>query len=55
MFEPWIQRRRIAYAKHKRVIFGFLGLVKRRALGRLMKDDGEVDTDIVDKLVLVLS
>ncbi|XP_030442643.2 sodium/calcium exchanger NCL-like [Syzygium oleosum] len=42
VFQPWIQTRRL--------IFGFLRHVNRRALGRLMNDNGEVDTAIVDKL-----
>ncbi|XP_030549701.2 sodium/calcium exchanger NCL-like [Rhodamnia argentea] len=50
VFQPWIQRRRLAYAKHRQVIFGFLIHVKKHALGRLMTDDGKVDTEIVDRL-----
>lgn len=50
VFQPWIQRRRLAYAKHRHFFFGFLIHVKKRALGRLMTDDGEVDTEIVDRL-----
>ncbi|KAM7277885.1 hypothetical protein ACFE04_005019 [Oxalis oulophora] len=50
VFQPWIQRRRIAYAKHKHVMSGILRHLKMRALGRLMTDDGEPNTEIIKKL-----
>ncbi|KAI6690344.1 hypothetical protein NL676_027172 [Syzygium grande] len=42
VFQPWIQTRRL--------MFGFLRHVKRRAPGRLMNNDGEVNTATVEKL-----
>ncbi|XP_010276580.1 PREDICTED: uncharacterized protein LOC104611295 [Nelumbo nucifera] len=50
VFQPWIQRRRLAYAKHKRVVSGILGNLKMRALGRLLKDDGQPDIDVIRKV-----
>ncbi|KAI8010049.1 Sodium/calcium exchanger NCL [Camellia lanceoleosa] len=47
VFQPWIQRRRLAY---KQVISGFLKYLKMRALGRFIKDNGELNTEIVEKL-----
>ncbi|CAL5393533.1 unnamed protein product [Camellia sinensis] len=50
VFQPWIQRRRLAYVKHKHIISGFLKYLKMRALGRFIKDNGELNTEIVAKL-----
>ncbi|XWS10957.1 hypothetical protein CRYUN_Cryun38cG0042900 [Craigia yunnanensis] len=50
VFQPWIQRRRLAYAKHKHVISGILRHLKTRALGKLLTDDGEPNTEIIKKL-----
>ncbi|BBH01700.1 hypothetical protein Prudu_012058 [Prunus dulcis] len=50
VFQPWIQRRRIAYAKHKHVISGILQHLKTRALGSLLKGDGEPNEEIIKKL-----
>lgn len=50
VFQRQIQVRRMKYWEKRRVIFGFLRHVKKRAIGKLMKDDGEVDTEIVDKI-----
>ncbi|KAJ7948715.1 Calcium-binding EF-hand [Quillaja saponaria] len=50
VFQPWIQRRKIAFVKHKHVILGLLQHLKQRALGRLLRDDGEPDKEIIKKL-----
>ncbi|KAK4804463.1 hypothetical protein SAY86_004280 [Trapa natans] len=50
IFQPWIQRRRLAYAEHKRVIFGFLSQIRKRALGKLLTEDGELDEEMVKML-----
>ncbi|KAI8009853.1 Sodium/calcium exchanger NCL [Camellia lanceoleosa] len=50
VFQPWIQRRRLAYAKHKHLISGFLKYLKMHALGKFIKDNGELNTEIVEKL-----
>ncbi|XWS10063.1 hypothetical protein CRYUN_Cryun39dG0043700 [Craigia yunnanensis] len=50
VFQPWIQRRRLAFAKHKHVISGILRHLKKHALGKLLTDDGEPNTEIIKKL-----
>lgn len=50
IFQPWIQRRKLDYIKHKHVIVGLLRHLKMRSLGRLLKDDGQPDKDIIRKL-----
>lgn len=50
IFQPWIQRRRIAYAKHKHVISGIIKHLKQRALGRLLNDDGSPNEAVIKKL-----
>ncbi|XP_068311804.1 sodium/calcium exchanger NCL-like [Pyrus communis] len=47
--QPWIQRRRIAYAKHKHVISGILQHLKMR-FGNLLTDDGEPNEENIIKL-----
>lgn len=51
VFQPWIQRRRIDYAKHKHVISGVLKHLKMRALGRLLNERGEPNREVIEKLV----
>ncbi|GLT48631.1 hypothetical protein SLA2020_222440 [Shorea laevis] len=51
VFQPWIQSRRIAYAKHKHVMSGILKHLKQHALGRLLTDKGEPNEDIIKKLL----
>lgn len=48
--QPWIQKRHIAYAKHKHVISGILQHLKMRALGWLLDEDGEPNKEVIDKL-----
>ncbi|CAK9176568.1 unnamed protein product [Ilex paraguariensis] len=50
VFQPWIQRRRLAYAKHKHVIARVLKHLKMRALGRLFSEDGKPNTEVIEKL-----
>ncbi|XP_028785270.1 sodium/calcium exchanger NCL-like [Neltuma alba] len=50
VIQPWIQRRRLAYVRHKHVIFGILRHLKQQALGRLLREDGEPDREIIKKL-----
>ncbi|KAK9937913.1 hypothetical protein M0R45_014678 [Rubus argutus] len=47
IYQPWIQFRRLAYAKHKHVISGLLQHLKNRALGKLLADDGEPDENVI--------
>ncbi|KAI5426843.1 hypothetical protein KIW84_032321 [Lathyrus oleraceus] len=48
IFQPWIQKRKLEYIKHKHVILGLLRHLKMRSLGKLLKDNGEPDTDGFD-------
>ncbi|XP_062094395.1 sodium/calcium exchanger NCL-like [Humulus lupulus] len=48
VFQPWIQRRRLDYAKHKHVISGILKHLKTSR--RLLTEDGEPDVDVISKL-----
>ncbi|EOY13174.1 Sodium/calcium exchanger family protein / calcium-binding EF hand family protein isoform 2 [Theobroma cacao] len=50
VFQPWIQRRRLAFAKHKHVISGILRHLKKTALGKLLDDNGDPNTEIIRKL-----
>ncbi|GJN06417.1 hypothetical protein PR202_ga24146 [Eleusine coracana subsp. coracana] len=50
VFQPWVQRRRLAYAKHKHVISGILRHAQMQALGRLLNDDGTPNEDVIRKL-----
>uniref|UniRef100_A0A5B7A0T4 EF-hand domain-containing protein n=1 Tax=Davidia involucrata TaxID=16924 RepID=A0A5B7A0T4_DAVIN len=50
VFQPWIQSRRLAYAKHKHVISGILKHLRKRSLGRLLTDEGKPNEDVIEKL-----
>lgn len=50
IFQPWIQRRKLAFVKHKHVISGILRHLRMRSLGRLLRDDGTPDKEIIEKL-----
>ncbi|KAG4384421.1 hypothetical protein GLYMA_13G272000v4 [Glycine max] len=50
IFQPWIQRRKLEFIKHKHVILGLLTHLKKRALGRLLKENGEPDKEVIRKL-----
>ncbi|CAE5960098.1 unnamed protein product [Arabidopsis arenosa] len=50
VFQPWIQRRRLAFAKHKHVISGILKHLKQHALGRLLDDEGQPDEHVIRRL-----
>ncbi|KAG7988256.1 hypothetical protein I3843_03G178300 [Carya illinoinensis] len=51
IFQPWIQKRRLAYAKHKHVISVFLRNIKMHALERrLFNNDGEPNKEVIEKL-----
>jgi len=47
IFQPWIQRRKLEYIKHKHVILGFLRNLN--ALERLLNDNGEPDEEVIKK------
>ncbi|XP_068652674.1 sodium/calcium exchanger NCL1-like [Aristolochia californica] len=50
VFQPWIQRRRLEYAKHNHVISGLLRLLNRESLGNLVNRDGETNLDLIQRL-----
>ncbi|XP_051125008.1 sodium/calcium exchanger NCL-like [Andrographis paniculata] len=50
IFQPWIQRRRLAFARHKLVISGILKHFNKSALGRLSTDDGRPNVEVIEKL-----
>uniref|UniRef100_A0A0A8Y2F1 EF-hand domain-containing protein n=1 Tax=Arundo donax TaxID=35708 RepID=A0A0A8Y2F1_ARUDO len=50
VFQPWIQRRKLAYAKHKHVISGILRHAQQQSLGRLLNKDGTPDESVIRKL-----
>jgi hypothetical protein len=52
VLQPWIQKRKLAYVKHTHVIVGLLKHLRQRALGRLHRDDGSPNDDVIDKLVI---
>lgn len=52
VFQPWIQKRKLAYAKHKHVISGILRHAQMEALGRLLNEDGTPNEDVIKKWVL---
>ncbi|KAG2681792.1 hypothetical protein I3760_11G159900 [Carya illinoinensis] len=54
VLQPWIQRRKLSYVKHKRVILGLLRYLKDRAVGKLLKDNGEPDEEGIKKLFSVV-
>uniref|UniRef100_A0A0E0JFI0 EF-hand domain-containing protein n=1 Tax=Oryza punctata TaxID=4537 RepID=A0A0E0JFI0_ORYPU len=50
VFQPWIQKRKLAYAKHKHVISGILRHAQMEALGRLLNEDGTPNENVIKKL-----
>jgi hypothetical protein len=50
VFQPWIQRRKLAYAKHKHVISGILRhAAQMPSLGKLLNDDGTPNDEVIIK------
>lgn len=54
VLQPRVQRRRLAYAKHKHVISGILKHLKKRALGKLYSEDGRVNEEVLKKMFNVI-
>ncbi|KAI8557829.1 hypothetical protein RHMOL_Rhmol04G0041000 [Rhododendron molle] len=50
VFQPWIQRRKLEYAKHKHVMSGVLRHLRKHALGRLRREDGKPNEEVIQKL-----
>lgn len=49
VFQPWIQKRKIAYAMHKRVMSGILKQLKTNALGNLIDEEGKPNTIVIEQ------
>ncbi|MFS7980386.1 putative EF-hand domain, sodium/calcium exchanger membrane region, EF-hand domain pair [Helianthus anomalus] len=50
VYQPNIQKRRIAFAKHKHVRSGILRYLKTNSVGRLTNDQNQLDQDVLYKL-----
>ncbi|KAJ1417405.1 Sodium/calcium exchanger membrane region [Sesbania bispinosa] len=50
IFQPRIQRRKLAYVKYKNLMSGLLELLKSQAVGRFLNDNGEPHTEVIEKL-----
>ncbi|KAG7957153.1 hypothetical protein I3843_11G159800 [Carya illinoinensis] len=50
VLQPWIQRRKISYVKHKHVVLGLLRHLRDRAVGKLLRDNGEPNEESIKKL-----
>ncbi|XXG66744.1 hypothetical protein AAC387_Pa06g0257 [Persea americana] len=48
--EPWIQKRRVAYVKHKHIMSGFLRHIHKTAMGRLLDENGKLNEPVIEKL-----
>lgn len=49
VMQPKLQKRRLAFAKHKHVRSRILKYLKMRALGRLLTDQGEPNKEVLEK------
>ncbi|KAL5564491.1 hypothetical protein UlMin_027655 [Ulmus minor] len=52
VFQPWVQKRRLDYVKHKHVISGILQ--HANALGRLLNEEGEPNIEVIKKLFQII-
>ncbi|XP_047962554.1 sodium/calcium exchanger NCL-like [Salvia hispanica] len=50
VFQPWVQKRRLDYIKHRHVMSGILKHLKKRALGKLSTEDGRPNVEVLSKL-----
>lgn len=50
VFQPWVQRRRLDYIRHRHVMSGILTHLKKHALGRLCTEDGRPNVEVLSKL-----
>ncbi|XP_058211122.1 sodium/calcium exchanger NCL-like [Rhododendron vialii] len=50
VFQPSIQRRKLEYAKRKHVMSGVLRHLRKHALGRLRRDDGKPNEEVIKML-----
>nr|CAB3449460.1 unnamed protein product [Digitaria exilis] len=50
VFQPWIQRRRLEYARLKHVMSGLLKHAQKHVFGRLIDEDGTPNVPVIEKL-----
>ncbi|KAL1537928.1 sodium/calcium exchanger NCL-like [Salvia divinorum] len=50
VFQPWVQKRRLDYIKHRHVMSGILKHLKKRALGKLSTEEGRPNVEVLSKL-----
>lgn len=51
IFEPWIQKRRLEFVKHKNLILSILQHVQKRALGNILTADGAPNVNAIKRSV----
>lgn len=49
VFQPWVQKRRLDYIKHRHVMSGILKHLKKHALGRLCTEEGRPNVEVLSK------
>ncbi|XP_065623901.1 sodium/calcium exchanger NCL1 isoform X2 [Quercus suber] len=50
IFEPWIQKRRLEFVKHKNLILSILQHVQKHALGNILTADGAPNVNAIKRL-----
>ncbi|KAL8129786.1 hypothetical protein V2J09_018941 [Rumex salicifolius] len=50
ILQPWIQNRRLEYARRKRVVLGFIKHLETHAIGMLHADDGNPNEEVMKRL-----
>ncbi|KAH6788715.1 sodium/calcium exchanger family protein / calcium-binding EF hand family protein [Perilla frutescens var. frutescens] len=50
VFQPWVQKRKLDYIKHRHVMSGILKHLKKHALGRLCTEEGRPNVEVLSKL-----
>ena len=49
IFEPWIQKRRLEFVKHKNLILSILQHVQKHALGNILTADGAPNVNAIKR------
>ena len=49
IFEPWIQKRRLEFVKHKNLILSILLHVQKHALGNILTADGAPNVNAIKR------
>ncbi|KAH9309166.1 hypothetical protein KI387_037077 [Taxus chinensis] len=50
IIHPWVQNRRIAYAKHKHIVSAILHNVHLKGWGKLLGEDGQLDLLVIERI-----